>query len=130
MHIESGMKLSEYTRETLERDVETAKNKGEYAFQLALCPIFPNMFDKVNLVSEQLYKELAQANYRVLLDDRNQKPRNMFQVIAFLGIPHRIVISGRSLEAGVVEYLNLQTNEHQKIDVNGVKTFFDTIMYQ
>lgn len=124
------MRLSAYTRETLEQDVETAKNKGEDAFQLALCPIFPNMFDKVNLVSDQLYKELTQAGYRVLLDDRNQKPRNMFQVIAFLGIPHRIVISGRSLEAGVIEYLNLRTNEHQKINVNNVKTFIDSLTHK
>jgi prolyl-tRNA synthetase len=51
----------------------------------------------------------------VLVDDRNQKPKNMFKVIEFLGIRHRLVISSRSISAGVYEYKDLLTDEFVKV---------------
>ena len=50
-----------------------------------------------------------------IVDDRKQKPSNKFEVIAFLGIRHRVVISSRSISAKVYEYKDLQTDEFQKI---------------
>jgi len=76
-------------------------------FQVALAPMQPATFVEVKQASDRLYRDLTEAGLTVLVDDRGQKPKNMFAVISFLGIRHRLVISGRSLSAGVVEYKDL-----------------------
>jgi prolyl-tRNA synthetase len=53
---------------------------------------------------EALYAELADANVEVLLDDRGQRPGVMFADADLMGIPHRIVLSERGLDAGELEY--------------------------
>jgi len=119
------MKLSEFTPEELKQHVETAKARGEHPFQLVIAPIFPHLFPKVHDLAEQLHRELEEKGYIVLLDDRSQKPKNMFAVIDFLGIPHRFVISGRSMEAGVIEYANLMNGEHSKVPQEQIYEFID-----
>ena len=39
-----------------------------------------------------------------MLDDRGLRPGAMFADIELIGIPHRVVVSGRGLEAGTFEY--------------------------
>lgn len=84
-------------------------------FQIALAPMQPATFLNVKMATDKLYQELIAAGISVLVDDRNQKPRNMFEVIDFLGVQHRLVISSRSISAGVFEYKNLQTGEFVKV---------------
>jgi len=84
-------------------------------FQIALAPMLPATFLNVKMATDKLYQQLIAADISVLVDDRNQKPKNMFEVIDFLGIEHRLVISSRSISAGVYEYKNLQTNEFVKV---------------
>ncbi len=84
-------------------------------FQIALAPMQPATFVEVKEITDRLYYQLKKAGYSVLVDDRGQKPRNMFEVIEFLGIRYRVVISGRSLSAGVVEFKDLQTGYFEKI---------------
>lgn len=84
-------------------------------FQIALAPMLPATFLNVKMTTDKLYQQLIAADISVLVDDRNQKPKNMFEVIDFLGIEHRLVISSRSISAGVYEYKNLQTNEFVKV---------------
>ena len=95
----------------------------EGGFQVAIAPMFPQLFPNVWMVAESLYKELHSAGYGVLLDDRNQRPKNMFEVIEFLDIRHRVVISSRSISAKVVEYRDLETNEFQKVILNSASEF-------
>ena len=104
------MILSQSNLEELRHKVEKAEG-----FQIAIAPILPATFLNVKIASEKLYKELTDAGVSVLLDDRNQKPGNMFEVINFLGIRHRLVISSRSISAGVYEYRDLSTDEFVKI---------------
>ncbi len=61
-----------------------------------------------------------------MLDNRNQKPRKMFRVVEFLGIPHRLTLSGRSLEVGVYEYFDLQTEYREKVKREDVLDFMQT----
>ncbi|MCK5903590.1 MAG: hypothetical protein KAG28_10650 [Cocleimonas sp.] len=107
------MHLSQSNIDLLREQVE---QKG--GFHLAIAPMFPQLFPNVLILAESLYVELNDTGYSVLLDDRNQRPRNMFEVISFLDIPHRVVISSRSLSAGVVEYRNLHTNAFEKIEID------------
>ena len=98
-------------------NIDELRNKVENksGFQIALVPMQPEAFLNVQLATDKLYKQLVNEGISVLVDDRNQKPQNKFEVIAFLGIRHRVVISSRSISANVFEYKDLQTDEFQKI---------------
>lgn len=117
------MRISDFNRNTLRHQVE---NKG--GFQIAITPVYPQLFEKVSHESDKLHDKLEQAGYSVLLDNRNQKPRNMFKVVNFLGIPHRFTLSGRSLEVGIYEYFHLEAECREKIKREDVLIFIDKIL--
>ena len=73
-------------------------------FQIALIPLKIEKSEDVRTFAEKLYRELTQAGYEVLLDDRKASPGVKFADIELIGIPHRVVISDRGLAEGVVEY--------------------------
>ena len=120
------MRISDYNIETLRHKVEY-----EGGFFIAITPVFPLLFEKVRRDADALHDRLEASGYSVLMDDRNKKPRDMFAVIEFLRIPHRLTLSGRSLERGVYEYLNLQTGDRDKIKreevLNYIKANFSRI---
>ena len=98
-------------------NIKELRNKVENAdgFQIALAPMQPATFLNVITATDKLYQDLSDAGLTVLVDDRGQKPKNMFKVIEFLGIRHRVVISSRSISAGVYEYKDLQTDYFEKV---------------
>lgn len=104
------MYLSKANIKTLRDKVET-----QGGFQIALVPMQANTFLNVKIATDKLYQRLVEEGYSVLVDDRDQKPQNKFEVISFLKISHRIVISSRSISAGVYEYKNLQTDGFEKV---------------
>ena len=73
-------------------------------FHAVLLPM--NMHKSVRLreAAEKLYAELTGAGLEVLFDDRQVRPGVMFADSELIGIPHRIVIGDRGLDAGTVEY--------------------------
>jgi prolyl-tRNA synthetase len=73
-------------------------------FQLALLAL--NLYKSMRLhdAAEALYQELLEAGYEVLFDDRNVRPGVMFADMELIGIPQRLVLSERGLDAGQVEY--------------------------
>lgn len=73
-------------------------------FQLALVPINSHKSMRVRETTDRLYAELQAAGFEVLLDDRQLRPGVIFADMDLIGIPHRLVISDRGLEAGTVEY--------------------------
>ena len=104
------MYLSQSNIDELRDKVE---NRG--GFQIAIAPMQPTTFLNVKIATDKLHQDLIDAGITVLVDDRNQKPGNMFSLIRFLGIRHRLVISSRSISAGVYEYKDLLTDEFEKI---------------
>jgi prolyl-tRNA synthetase len=58
----------------------------------------------VREAAEKLYAELREAGVDVLLEDRDERPGSLFADMDLLGIPHRLVISEKSLAAGTIEY--------------------------
>jgi prolyl-tRNA synthetase len=54
--------------------------------------------------TEKMYRDLLAAGIDVLLDDRKERAGVMFADMDLIGIPHRIVISERGLDAGTLEY--------------------------
>jgi len=73
-------------------------------FQLVLVPINLQKSARVREVSDRLYAELSAAGIEVLYDDRDARPGVKFADAELLGIPHRLVVSERGLEAGRLEY--------------------------
>jgi prolyl-tRNA synthetase len=54
-------------------------------------------------VSEQLYQELQDASYEVLLDDRDERPGFKFKDADLVGVPVRVNVVEKGLKKGVVE---------------------------
>jgi prolyl-tRNA synthetase len=89
-------------------------------FQVILIPINLSKSTAVQIATESLYQELLQAGIEVLLDDREERAGVLFADAELIGIPHRVVISDKMLEAGNLEYKartgeTLQIVAHTKI---------------
>jgi len=73
-------------------------------WQVAVCVINPKDDPAVTAAAEALYRDLRAAGLDAALDDRGLRTGQMLADIELLGIPHRVVVSGRGLEAGSFEY--------------------------
>jgi prolyl-tRNA synthetase len=82
-------------------------------FQVAILPMNARKSYRVREASERLYAELLAAGVDVLLDDRDLRPGVMFNDIELIGIPHRVVIGERGLDANTLEY-RLRTAEQNE----------------
>ncbi|GJM08742.1 MAG: proline--tRNA ligase [Lysobacteraceae bacterium] len=82
-------------------------------FQVALAPMNAHKSVRVKEAAEKLYAELTAAGVEVALDDRGLRPGVMFADLELIGIPHRIVIGDRGLDAGTFEYRRRGDSENQ-----------------
>ncbi|MDO4436289.1 MAG: proline--tRNA ligase [Cardiobacteriaceae bacterium] len=73
-------------------------------FRLILCPINYFKSEAVKQATDALYQELSALGVEVLLDDRDRRAGFMFADADLIGIPHRIVLSDKTLADGEVEY--------------------------
>ncbi|MDA0679212.1 MAG: proline--tRNA ligase [Proteobacteria bacterium] len=73
-------------------------------FDVVLIPINMHRSDTLREAAEVLYTELQERGLEVLFDDRDARPGVKFADAELIGIPHRLVISDRGLEAGELEY--------------------------
>src|SRR3984885_6904175 len=73
-------------------------------FQVVLVPINLQKSARVREVSDRLYAELTDEGIEVLYDDRDARPGVKFADAELVGIPHRVVVGERGLEAGKLEY--------------------------
>lgn len=94
-------------------------------FQVAIVPMNMKRSPRVAEQAEALYLQLKQAGVEVLLDDRKERPGVMFADIELIGVPHRIVISERGIDAGTFEYKHRRSNDKMDIEIDKV---FSTLM--
>jgi prolyl-tRNA synthetase len=73
-------------------------------FQVVLLPMKLHKSYRVREAAKRLHDELSAAGIEVLLDDRDVRPGFMFADMELIGIPHRIVIGDKGLDAGRLEY--------------------------
>lgn len=88
-------------------------------FQLALLPMNAKKSHRVRAAADKLYAELLEAGVEVLYDDRNLRPGVMFNDMELIGIPHRLVIGERGLDAGALEYRYRKDTENSEIPLEG-----------
>ena len=85
-------------------------------WNVAVCVINPKNDPAVSAAGEALYAELNAAGLDAVLDDRGLRAGSMFADIELIGIPHRVVVSGRGLEAGTFEYRARDAAESENLD--------------
>ncbi|MGS0706115.1 proline--tRNA ligase [Acinetobacter sp. ANC 3781] len=73
-------------------------------FEVAIVPMNAHKSPRTLEAAETLYAELQAAGFDVLLDDRDERPGVKFSDLEITGIPHRIVIGEKGLDAGTFEY--------------------------
>ena len=73
-------------------------------FHVALVMINPKSDPDITDKAEALYTQLQAAGIEVLLEDRKERPGVMFADMELIGIPHRLVISCKTLESNSIEY--------------------------
>ena len=73
-------------------------------FQVVLVALNLQKSARVRELSDRLYEELSAGGVEVLYDDRDARPGVKFADAELLGIPHRLVVAERGLEAGRLEY--------------------------
>lgn len=73
-------------------------------FTLLICPIKADKSQRVRDAAGALYEACRSAGVNVALDDRGLRPGPMFADADLIGVPHRIVVGERGLDAGTLEY--------------------------
>ncbi|MEX2259386.1 MAG: proline--tRNA ligase [Woeseia sp.] len=73
-------------------------------FDVVLIPINMHRSDDVRDAAEKLYLQLQQMGLEVLFDDRDARPGVKFADAELIGVPHRLVVSDRGLQADELEY--------------------------
>lgn len=95
-------------------------------FQVAIAPINMQTSERVRESAEHLYALLRKAGVDVLLDDRKARPGVMFADLELIGIPHRVVLSERLLEAGRAEYKGRRDAEAIEIPLDEIVPFLQS----
>jgi len=73
-------------------------------FHVALLALNVHKSPQVREAADALYVSLCEAGIEVLYDDRDARPGVKFADAELLGIPHRVVIGERGVQAGTLEY--------------------------
>jgi len=85
-------------------------------FELVIIPIKADKSAAVREACETLYAECRQAGIDVAYDDRGLRPGPMFADAELIGIPHRVVVSDRGIEAGTLEYKGRRDADNSLIE--------------
>ncbi len=92
-------------------------------FQIALIPMNWAKSVRIQEESTKLYEALKTAGYDVYFDDRNERPGVKFSDAELIGIPHRIVVGEKGLDAGTLEYKHRRDSESRDISREGLMEF-------
>ncbi len=92
-------------------------------FDVMLIPLQMDKSERVRTAAEQLYAELREAGFEVLLDDRNQRPGFKFADADLIGIPHRLVVAERALDQGRCEYKARRAADVELVPLESIVEF-------
>lgn len=89
-------------------------------FDIEILPILGSDGSDIKQLTDQYYKELTEAGFEVLVDDRDESPGRKFNDADLIGIPQRITIGQRNLKDGNVELKDRRTGEVELISKDDV----------
>ncbi|MCZ6486635.1 MAG: proline--tRNA ligase [Gammaproteobacteria bacterium] len=97
-------------------------------FRLVICPINYHKSETVKKQAEQLYALCIERGIEVLLDDRPLRPGVMFSDMDLIGVPHRIVLSERGIDAKQFEYKGRRDDSVQDIALTELPEFLEKLI--
>ncbi|MDX1571077.1 MAG: proline--tRNA ligase [Xanthomonadales bacterium] len=89
-------------------------------FQVALLPMNAHKSHRVRETADRIYSDLTDAGVEVWYDDRGQRPGVMFADSDLIGIPHRVVIGEKGIDAGQIEYRARTAQENEWLPLDGI----------
>ena len=92
-------------------------------FHVALLPMNMHKSERLREAVEKLYTELKAAGFDVLLDDRKERAGVMFADMELIGIPHRLVLGDRGLDAGMIEYKGRRDSDSVDTPLDDIISF-------
>ncbi|HSX49436.1 MAG TPA: proline--tRNA ligase, partial [Cellvibrio sp.] len=96
-------------------------------FHIAIVPINMQKSPAVAAKCEELYAQLQDLGFDVLLMDEDKaRLGTMLADTDLMGIPHRIVVGDRGLEAGSIEYKGRRDAEKQEVAVGEIVNFLQS----
>jgi len=84
-------------------------------FEVVICPLGMAKSEAVAGTAHALYEELRAAGVDVIIDDRPERPGVMFADWELIGVPLRVTIGERGLQAGEVELVSRRGLELSKM---------------
>ena len=78
--------------------------------------------EAVVAAAEELYADLTKAGIEVLYDDRDARPGEKFADADLMGIPHRVVVSAKTVAAGQLEYKKRVEQESSMLSAEKLKS--------
>jgi prolyl-tRNA synthetase len=94
-------------------------------YRVVLVPINYQKSARVRDAADALYAEFDGAGIDVLFDDRDARPGVKFADSELIGIPHRIVIGERGLDAGTLEYRHRRDSASSEIPLADAVSFIE-----
>ena len=92
-------------------------------FPACIVPVGYHRDESVRDAADRLYAELTASGVEVLLEDRDARPGVLFADMDLIGVPHRLVISGRGLAAGSIEYKGRRDAEPRSLPLASAQSF-------
>lgn len=92
-------------------------------YQIALVPMNWQKSQRIQTEATVLYEQLKTAGFDVLMDDRNERPGVKFSDMELIGIPHRLVMGEKGLDAGTIEYKGRRDSESRDIPLADLMVF-------
>ncbi len=89
-------------------------------FQVHLVLLQGKQSDQPEKVAEELYASLTAAGIEVLFDNRRESPGIKFNDADLIGLPLRLTVSARSLEAGGVESKPRRSSQKEIVGLDQV----------
>jgi len=88
-------------------------------FHVHIIALNPSQSD-VRAQADELYREFLDAGVEVLYDDRGEKAGSAFNDADLIGIPVRIVVSPKTVDAGKAELSRRGNREKEMLDIGTV----------
>lgn len=94
-------------------------------FQIAIIPMQMHKAYRVREKAFALYEKLRFMGFDVLMDDRQERAGVMFSEMDLIGIPHRLVIGEKGIDAGTIEYKHRSSENVEHIAFDDIVTFLE-----
>lgn len=96
-------------------------------WDICIVPTNIKKSERERAVAEKLYADLTGLGYDVLFDDREKERVGVkFSDMDLIGIPHRLVVSEKGIDAGTFEYKNRRSGETTLVPVADIADFLAT----